>query len=313
MKSHSTPYTKIYSYFMNFFHLCQAMMNPKLINWGLYVLLCIIWGSSFILMKEGLTKLNAWEVAALRMLSAGIILIPFAFKAFTEVKRKDLPVLLLSGLLGSFIPAILFCVAETRIDSALAGILNALTPFFVILVGISFFQAAFIWKKLLGVCVGFAGMIILFLKKGIHLEGTHMLYSSLILAATFCYGLNVNIISHYLKHINSMHIATIAFVSLIPFALVLLLIQVFFYHPFQQASVLWAVAASSILGIIGTAFASILFYMLLKRAGALFSSMVTYGIPFVAVGWGLLAGETITALQIGGLLIILSGVYIANK
>jgi drug/metabolite transporter (DMT)-like permease len=290
-----------------------AFMHPKIINWGLYLLLCIIWGSSFILMKEGLTELNAYEVAAIRMLSAGIVLLPFAIKAFREVKAKDLGYVILSGILGSFIPAVLFCVAETKIDSALAGMLNALTPFFVILVGILFFRSKLQWKKMLGVLIGFAGMMTLFLNKGIHIEREHILYSSLVLVATLCYGLNVNIISHYLKHISSLHIAAVAFVALIIPSLSLLMMQGFHTHSFHQTAVIWSVTASSILGIMGTAVASILFYMLLKRAGALFSSMVTYGIPFVAVGWGLLAGETITVLQVAGLLIILSGVYIANK
>jgi drug/metabolite transporter (DMT)-like permease len=63
----------------------------------------------------------------------------------------------------------------------------------------------------------------------------------------------------------------------------------------------------------GTALASIIFYMLVKRAGTLFASLVTYGIPFVAIGWGLLFGESITLAQVGCLLIILAGVYLVNR
>jgi drug/metabolite transporter (DMT)-like permease len=67
------------------------------------------------------------------------------------------------------------------------------------------------------------------------------------------------------------------------------------------------------LGITGTAIATILFYMLMKKAGPLFSSMVTYGIPFVAVAWGYVYDEKITVVQIAGLLIILTGVYVVNR
>jgi drug/metabolite transporter (DMT)-like permease len=74
-----------------------------------------------------------------------------------------------------------------------------------------------------------------------------------------------------------------------------------------------AVAASAVLGILGTALASVLFYILLKKAGPVFASMVTYGIPFVAVGWGISAGESITAMQVACLLVILAGVYLARK
>jgi drug/metabolite transporter (DMT)-like permease len=63
----------------------------------------------------------------------------------------------------------------------------------------------------------------------------------------------------------------------------------------------------------GTALATILFYVLIKRAGGLFASMVTYGIPFIALAWGLLAGERINGWQVVGLTIILCGVYITNR
>ena len=288
-------------------------MNSKLYNWFLFLILCFIWGSSFILMKEGLKELTAYEVAAMRMLSAGVILLPFALKGFRAIQRKDLVTIIITGLLGSFIPAILFCVAETKIDSALAGMLNALTPLFVITVGASFFKSAVQWKKLFGVLVGFSGMLLLFFSKEGSTGSGNLLYGSLILVATFCYGLNVNIISHRLKHVGSLNIAAVAFVSLIIPSLLILILSGYFNHSFTDLSFIKASSASAVLGIFGTAVASILFYMLMKRAGPLFSSMVTYGIPFVAVAWGLYAGETITLFQLIGLLIILLGVYLANR
>ncbi len=288
-------------------------MNSKLYNWLLFLILCFIWGSSFILMKEGLKELTAYEVAAMRMLSAGVILLPFALKGFREIQRKDLGIIIITGLLGSFIPAILFCVAETKIDSALAGMLNALTPLFVITVGALFFKSAVQWKKLMGVLVGFSGMLLLFFAKDGSTSPGNLFYASLILVATFCYGLNVNIISHRLKQVGSLNIAAVAFVSLIIPSLLILVLSGYFQHSFSDLSFMKASGASAVLGIFGTAVASILFYMLMKRAGPLFSSMVTYGIPFVAVAWGLRAGETITLFQMVGLLIILLGVYLANR
>jgi len=288
-------------------------MNSKLYNWLLFLILCFIWGSSFILMKEGLKELTAYEVAAMRMLSAGVILLPFALKGFRAIQRKDLLIIIITGLLGSFIPAILFCIAETKIDSALAGMLNALTPLFVITVGALFFKSAVQWKKLLGVLVGFSGMLLLFFSKEGSTGAGNLFYASLILVATFCYGLNVNIISHRLKHVGSLNIAAVAFVSLIIPSLLILILSGYFQHSFSDLSFMKASSASAVLGIFGTAIASILFYMLMKRAGPLFSSMVTYGIPFVAVAWGFYAGETITLFQLFGLLIILLGVYLANR
>jgi len=71
--------------------------------------------------------------------------------------------------------------------------------------------------------------------------------------------------------------------------------------------------ASAVLGIIGTSAASILFYYLIKRAGVIFGSLVTYGIPIVAVSWGMLYGEKITPMQYVWMGVILLGVFIANK
>lgn len=288
-------------------------MHPKLYNWFLFLLLCFIWGSSFILMKEGLKKLSAYEVAAIRMLSAGLVLLPFAVRSFQRMQKKDLGLLVLTGILGSFIPAILFCVAETQIDSALAGMLNALTPFFVILIGAVFFQSKVAVQKIVGVLIGFSGMLLLFLSQKSGATSSNIFFAALIVVATLSYGLNVNMTNRYLKHVGSLDIAAIAFVSLIPASLAVLLYNGFAQHQLTNAAVIRSVAAASVLGIFGTAIASILFYMLLKRAGTLFSTMVTYGIPFVAIGWGLLVGETVGLMQMAGLVVILSGVYITNR
>jgi drug/metabolite transporter (DMT)-like permease len=288
-------------------------MNPKLANWGLFFTLTLIWGSSFILMKEGLKELSAYEVATIRILSAGIILLPFALKGFREIQYKDMGKVLASGLLGSFFPAILFCIAETQIDSALAGMLNALTPLFVIIIGFLVFQSSVQLKKIVGVVIGFCGMLLLFFSKDVNTTNNNLLYSSLIIAATICYGINVNLVSRYLKHIGSLNLAAVSFGFLIVPSAILLYLLGFFNHSFSNKTILISAGASITLGVFGTAIASIFFYMLMKRAGPLFSSMVTYGIPFVAVFWGLLAGETVSALQVLGLIVILTGVYITNR
>jgi len=71
--------------------------------------------------------------------------------------------------------------------------------------------------------------------------------------------------------------------------------------------------AAVVLGILGSAVATVLFYVLIKRAGGVFASLVTYGIPVIAILWGLLYGENITVIQVLCLGVILSGVYLANK
>jgi drug/metabolite transporter (DMT)-like permease len=287
-------------------------VRDKLINWGIFIVLSIIWGSSFILMKEGMRVLTPYQVASIRILSAGLILTPFALKALRQVPQNKWLLVILSGLLGNFFPAYLFCIAETEIDSSLAGILNALTPMFTILVGISFFQLKANSTKILGVIIGFIGLCLLMLS-GKEVSFSNLSYAGLVLLATLCYGINVNMVGRYMKEVGSLNIASLAFVFLIIPSSMILYITGYLQLELTSTPVLKATGASFVLGVLGTAFASIIFYMLVKRAGTLFASMVTYGIPFVAVFWGLLDGEQITLLQVGCLGVILCGVYLVNK
>ena len=286
--------------------------RPELLHWGLFLILSVIWGSSFILMKEGMKHLSAYQVASLRMLSAGLVLFPFAIRALRNFPRKDLPLVLLSGSLGTFFPAYLFCIAETELDSGIAGILNALTPLFTILIGAVFYHSTVPVKKWMGVIIGFIGLVLLMISGKQDMRFNNMNYSFFILLATIFYGINVNLVSRRLRHIPSLSLAAVAFSMLILPAGIILILTGYFRQSGIQGFT-YSTTASSILGIFGTAIASVLFYVLMKRAGALFASMVTYGIPFVAIFWGFLAHETITTLQILCLLMILAGVWLANK
>lgn len=290
-------------------------MSNKVINWLLFIILSVIWGSSFILMKWGMNGdlLSPYDVASIRIFSAGLVLLPFAVRAFKTIPISKWWVVILSGLLGSFFPAYLFCIAETRIDSALAGILNALTPLFTIIIGVGFFQLRASSKKWLGIILGFIALALIPFAANNSVSFKDFSYTFFVLLATVFYGVNVHLVGRYMKHIPSLHIAAMAFVFLMIPSLIILLINGYFYLPLSKPEYINATAASATLGIAGTAIASILFYMLLKQAGALFGSMVTYGIPFVAILWGLYYGESVTVLQFVCLGIILMGVYIANK
>jgi drug/metabolite transporter (DMT)-like permease len=286
--------------------------NHRLFNWTIFVLLSFVWGSSFILMKVGINRLTPYQVASVRMVSAGIVLLPIAIRRFREIPKQHLWYIILSGLLGSFFPAYLFCIAQTNIDSALAGILNALTPICVIIVGLLFFQNKSTRNQVIGVLIGFVGLCLLFITKG-NIDLTYISYAVLVVVATISYGLNVNMVNRHLHHIPSLNIAAFAFSFLLFPSLLILVLTGFFSMDLQDAEVLKSVGASALLGITGTAMATILFYVLLKRAGTIFASLVTYGIPFVAIFWGLLAGEAITPFQIVCLIMILAGVYISRR
>jgi drug/metabolite transporter (DMT)-like permease len=290
------------------------MKNEKIIKWALFSLLCIIWGSSFILMKWSKDELNWAQIASLRIFSAGVVMLPFAFFYFFKIPAKKLPLVILSAICGNLLPAYLFAGAIAKnIDSGLAGILNSLTPICVVVIGIVFFRSKVESRKIIGVVVGFAGLTLLTIagNKGISLE--NMEYTLWILLATLLYGLNINIVSHYLKDINPIHLAVVSLACMVIPTGIVLWQQDFIYLPFDESATFWSTIASVMLGITGTAFATVLFYMLVKRAGGLFASLVTYGIPFIAIAWGFVFGENISALQIGCLGIILCGVYLANR
>lgn len=290
----------------------MTSQGGRLVNWSLFIALCIIWGSSFILMKEGLKTLNAFQVAAVRMVSAGIILLPVGIRQFKNIPKNKIGLILLSAVLGSVIPAFLFCIAETKIDSSLAGFINSFTPIFTIICGVFFFRSTIKQEKIAGILIGFVGMILLFLANDtINLD--YISYAMLALIAAFSYGFNINMVNRYLKEIGSTNIAAIGFtLSLIP-SLIILIATGYFSLPLTNTDVLLSTGAGCALGFFGTALATILFYILLKRAGPLFSSTVPYGIPFVALFWGVLAGERINIWQITGLIIILAGVYMTNR
>ncbi|MCX6299737.1 MAG: DMT family transporter [Bacteroidetes bacterium] len=287
-------------------------MKDKLVNWGIFAALCLIWGSSFILMKLGLEAISAYQVAALRMLSAGIVLTPFAVDSFKKIPKNKLFLVVFSGLIGSFFPAFLFCIAETKIDSGIAGIFNALTPLSTIVVGVLFFQLKKKKKKTIGVLIGFVGLCCLFAAQK-NLSFENISYASLVLIATLLYGINVNMVSRHLHNIGSLHITAIAFVFLIVPCLVILYFTGYFSLAIASPIILKATAAAFLLGVLGTAVATVIYYMLVKRASGLFASTVTYGIPFVAMFWGILGGEHLNFLQGICMGIILLGVYITNK
>jgi drug/metabolite transporter (DMT)-like permease len=263
-------------------------------------------------MKIGMQALSAYQVAALRILSAGTVLIPFAAKAFTQIPKAKLGVVILSGLLGSFFPAFLFCIAETKLSSALTGMLNSLTPLCAVLIGVFFFQQIPQRQKLIGIVVGLLGLYFLVAPNG-RLDLGNIFYVSLVLLATVFYAVNVNIVSKHMQGIASINIAAMAFVFLIIPCVIILAVTGYFAQPFTSTKVIGSTAAACVLGMVGTAFASVLFYRLVKRAGALFAAMVTYGIPFIAVAWGYYYSETISIFQVGCLGVILCGVYISNK
>ncbi|MBA2423165.1 MAG: DMT family transporter [Chitinophagales bacterium] len=287
--------------------------KPSLSDWFLLLLLAVIWGSSFILMKKGLESFLSVQVASLRVIITALVLIPFAIVRRKEIRKEKIKYILLQGLFGNFLPAFLFTAAQKHIDSSMAGILNSLSPVFVFLLGIIFFSTGYTGLKLAGMVIAFSGsVLLLFVDRHNGVTGISQ-YGWLIVIATVCYGISANLIKKYLSDVHPITITAMAFSMLVIPALFILSLSGFTLSLHDDQAAYASLGYIAILGIFGSGLASIIYNKVIHRTTALFAASVTYLIPIVAVFWGLLAGEPIGAIDYVGMGLIFCGVYLVGK
>lgn len=295
------------------------MKSNAAIKWILFLSLCLIWGSSFKLMEESAGIIDPQRLAALRIFAAAAVFLPFAVMHIRAIPREKLGLVALNGTIGNLLPAFLFAFAlnDPAITGPIGGILNALTPLCVVTIAILFYRDRIAPHKLIGIGIGLIGLVLLTLipviRQETELTMARLLPTLAILTGTVLYGININLVAHRLQGIQPLHLASVSIALMIIPTSFLLYYFDFFQLPFDQPEVQVAIFKGSALGIAGSALATIIFYMLLKRAGGLFASLVTYGIPVVAVVIGWIDHIKIDPLQIVSLSIILSGVYLVNK
>jgi len=288
--------------------------NSKLLSWVFLTILALIWGSSFILIKRGLVVFTPGEVGAIRIISAALFLSPIAFSKLRTINRSHYKLLFFVGLVGSFLPAFLFAKAQTQLDSAIAGVLNALTPFFVMLIGIVIFKQSLVRNVTIGILIGLIGTVILVLAGSDGSIDSLNYYALFIVLATLCYGINVNLIKYKIADLKAMTITSISLVLTAPFALVYLFSLTDFVDKVSQhEGALNSLSYIVLLGVMGTAIALVLFNYLIKITSPVFSSSVTYLIPIVAIVWGLLDGEVLLFGHYLGMTAIVLGVWLVNR
>ena len=283
-------------------------------KWLYLFLLSLIWGSSFILIKKSLLGLSPFQLGALRNIITAFFLFVVGFNSLKKIDKRDWKWLAISGFLGSFFPAFLFAIAETEIDSAVASILNSLTPLNTILFGVTIFKIANTKRQVLGVIIGFIGTALLILKGADLNPEQDYLYAGFVLLATFCYAFNVNVIKRHLQHVKPLTIAVGNYIIIFIPAVIALCFSGFFSestynHPEFMVSMIYI----TILSFFGTALAKVLFNKVVQMATPVFASSVTYLIAIVALGWGILDGEEFSWLQGIASIIILFGVYLSQK
>lgn len=290
------------------------MQKTPVLAWVMLIGLSLIWGSSFILIKKGLLAMSPQEVGSLRIVSASICLIPFAIFRLKKVPKNTIIPLLAAGFLGSLIPSFLFAIAQTRLESAITGVINSLVPIFTILMAFVLFGQRQTKKVFVGIALGFIGTAILITAGN---EGSIVglnVYALLVVLATICYAANLNLIKAKLNDLPPLTVTSISLLLVGPIAMIFLFGFTEFTGKFGSVEGMGlATFYICLLGILGTAIALIMFNRVLQLTDPLFASSVTYLIPPVAVIWGLIDGERIYLIQYLGMAAVGVGVYIANR
>jgi len=281
--------------------------------WLLLILLSLIWGSSFILIKKALISFNATQVGAARIAISFLAFLPLFIKHFKSIPWNKLKPFIIVGLCGSGFPAFLFAIGQQEIPSSAAGVFNSLTPIFTFIIAIFFFKARLYGKQLTGVILGFSGASLLFLAKQEGELAFPFFHSMLMVLATISYGISANTVNRFLVGVKPTVISVVSFVIIGPFMLIYLLNSSFLGQLKSHPQAMGSFAALLVLSLVGTFLANILFFKLIQLTDAVFSSSVSFIIPIVALLWGVLDGEMISVYHLAALGLILSGVFLIKR
>ncbi len=288
-------------------------MNHQQRKWLFLILLSLVWGSSYILIKKALLGFNPIPLGALRITFSAILLLIIGFSSLKKIKKNQWKYIFYTAFLGTFFPVFLFSFAVQEIDSAIASMLNSFTPFNTFIIGILAFEVGFKKKQFLGIILGLIGTLTLILKGAEMNPDQNYWFSLLAITATFGYAINVNMIKKHLADLDALAIITGNFLLMLPPAIMVLIFSGFFsdiaFDETQSKSLIYVV----VLALFGTGIAKVLYTKLVQISTPVFASSVTYLMPLVAIFWGFLDGEKWSLLQLIAGLIIMLGVYLVNK
>ena len=288
-------------------------MNLNLRKWGTLIILSIIWGSSYILIKKGLTGLTPVQLGSIRVIITTILIAPIGYNKIKHIPKNKMKWVAISAFVGSFFPAYLFAFAETEISSSVTAVMVSLTPLFTLLISVIIFGEELLKKQVLGVIIGFLGIVVL-----IHNEllssSFNILYVMFVVLAAFCYAVNANLLKYKLPNIPALGIVFMSFLFMFIPAFIVLFFSDFPFSDFtSDPLILESIVYIVILALFGTAIAKVMYIKLLAISTPVFSVSTTYLMPVVAIFWGLLDGEEFKLTQFIGTSIILLGVYLVTK
>jgi drug/metabolite transporter (DMT)-like permease len=296
-------------------------MREKNSKWFILLVLAIVWGSSFILMKKGLDGgMNPYQLGAYRILFTSVFLLIIAGKELFNIEKKKMKFIIIAGLLGNFFPIFLFAIAQTQISSSISSTLNSFTPLNTLIIGSVFFGLTFKKKQIYGLLLGIIGCLILVYAGASGNPSKNYWFALLVIIASWCYAANINMVKKYLFDVSPIVITVGNFAFLLIPAFLILIFTGYDFQVIQNSTDALGISNDvhplvyvAILGIVGTGLANIYFYKLIQMSSPIFASNVTYLIPVVATIWSIIFNEGVTLLQVLGTIIILFGVYITNR
>jgi drug/metabolite transporter (DMT)-like permease len=277
-------------------------------------LLALIWGSAFLWIKLADRGFSPVEVTLARLaLGAAVLFV------IVRVRREAIPRsrrlwahIAIAALFANAAPYLLFAVAEQTVDSSTAGIINATTPLWTVVLALAVRHQKNVtgWQAA-GLIVGFAGAVLIFTPW--HTAGGLFSAGALeCLAASISYAISYIYMDRFLARRGIGPVVLSA--SQLAAAAVMLAIALTVSGVQTPHVTAESVAAIAVLGIIGTGFAYVLNYQIITSEGATVASTVTYLLPVVAIVLGVVVlGESITAMMLAGIALVLIGVALTRR
>jgi drug/metabolite transporter (DMT)-like permease len=278
------------------------------------ILLALIWGSAFLWIKLADRGLSPVEVTLARMvLGAGVLLgVVAAQRAPVPRSPRIWLHIVVAGLFANAVPYLLFALAEQHVGSSTAGMLNATTPLWTVVIALATrHQRAVTVRQAAGLVIGFGGAVLIF-SPWQTASGFASTGAIECLAAAASYGISYVYMDRYLvrRGISPLVLAACQLLAASAWLAIALGITGA-PSPRLDATV---VASIAILGLIGTGIAYVLNYQIITSEGATTASTVTYLLPVIAIILGILVlGEHISLLILAGIALILAGIVLTRQ
>jgi drug/metabolite transporter (DMT)-like permease len=279
-------------------------------------LLAAIWGGSFLFMRIGVPEFGPVALSALRVGGAALVLLPLLplllWRRQLGALRAHWRAIAVVGLFNSALPFVLFSIAALAINAGLSSIFNATTPLWGALIAWLWLHERLSWPRVVGLGIGFAGVVFLAWDKASLKAGEHGVSAAAAIAAclgaALCYGFAANLMR---KRLGGVPPLAVAAGSQAAATAALLLPALVFVPAAMPGGAAWASVA--VLALLCTGVAYLMYFRLIAHVGATRAITVTYLVPVFAVLWGaLFLAEPLTPSMALGCAVILVGTALAS-